>query len=63
MTRSEIIANTKTGAARAASGKFGVTPRQSKHVARMAELKKRIQRDEKHNEDAFAPAELRRVAG
>jgi hypothetical protein len=38
MTRAEIIASTKLGAARAASDGFGVTPIQDRHVKRLAEL-------------------------
>jgi hypothetical protein len=56
MTREQIIANSKTGAERLASGKFGVTPANPKHTRRFLELKQRTEQDKKHNDEALADA-------
>ena len=55
MNRAEIIASTRTGAARVAAKTVGVTPRQKKHMARIAELKRRIDLEKKINEEALTP--------
>jgi len=57
MTRDQIRANTKTGAERLASGKYGVTPRNPKHVRRILELKKKAREDEAKR-DAELAAEM-----
>lgn len=56
MTRAQIVANTKAGAARVATQQKDVSPRSSKHRARLDELKRNAERDAKHNEKMFAVA-------
>jgi hypothetical protein len=54
MTQEQIIAITKAGAKRAASDGFAMTPVQSRHVERLAELKKRAELDDRHNDEALS---------
>ncbi|MFK4537939.1 hypothetical protein ABIA00_006122 [Bradyrhizobium ottawaense] len=56
MTRAQIIATTKAGAARAAIQQKDASPRSPKHRARLDELKRNAVRDAKHNEKMFAVA-------
>jgi|NGEPerStandDraft_6_1074524.scaffolds.fasta_scaffold351178_2 hypothetical protein len=54
MTRAQIIAVTKAGAKRAQTAGFAATPIQGRHAKRLAELKRRLEADKKHNEEALS---------
>jgi hypothetical protein len=61
MTQEQIIAVAKAGARRASAPGFAVTPLQSRHAKRLAELKERAEADKKHNEEAMSAPELLRA--
>jgi hypothetical protein len=54
MTREQIIAITKAGARRSVSEGFAVSPIQPRHLARLAELKRRAEIDKEHNDHALS---------
>ena len=62
MTREQIIAIVKAGAKRSASEGFAMSPVQPRHMARLAELKKRAEIDKAHNDRALLVRPVRLTA-